>query len=822
MDGTNFTKTEGALDINNTLKKNVTIPDKEEKRKQHNVTFVPFTQKPEDVFIECVAFDENGNRIEEDEITKQLSDEGKRLFVFDRYGNLPYAYENKGGKILVSSEPISATSQLPGSKFTPKKSALAEDITAQGSAYDYTVAEDAYGDTQNTIDNIKAVNAKYDSEIKKIQKELTGLKDFENDLKTLPKEPVKPDPDKLPPKPEYEAKVLKVPQKPETPVAPTAPKKPAKPVPPTPPFEMKELKHFRLPEKPEKSDYVEEIGEPPKYSKVGQFFSRLFLRKDSDDYKEYLKYKAKLISNEEGIKKYESDMKGYKKRLAKYNAREQEIKNYNKKLEENKEQIDLYKKQMDEYTLAAVKYNDELKQYNNDYADYKNKAIDFKEELDRYQSTAFVNYMKEMEEYQKAAEEESKRARNYDVQLQFYNSAQNRFAKDTEEYEKKKPEYDKALSDLEKKYGMTKEQGEKKMSELKARLEGLKKDKELANKKAERAQDELDSKKQEYNEKINEHTKNRATIEEYRTHTEVRMEGIASLIKNGAITRDNLFANTWLLKSACNGKSTKDPEALDAFYKYLASRKAENEIVSNTRNYKVANPEAEAAVIRNLNSNQTVNEMKTDPVVQKIISMWDKKPMNPEMMAADYFIPGNKKKIQSAIARDEMKNLKKEMENDFGIRPVDENEFESFVRYAVINKAIMNTRNSMISPNSVMVLEEELYASDGNPTKNVFAQMMNDTRNTYEVAFNEFIKNQRAKEESVKDLTQNQKTMFQIKTDYTLPDFEKAVKDTHNRLLQEGRINEKGKLLAPKENKNIIKDEPGKKESEIKPKPMGI
>ena len=40
-------------------------------------------------------------------------------------------------------------------------------------------------------------------------------------------------------------------------------------------------------------------------------------------------------------------------------------------------------------------------------------------------------------------------------------------------------------------------------------------------------------------------------IRKYHQHTEVRMQGIADIIKNGRITPENIFANTWLLEAAC-------------------------------------------------------------------------------------------------------------------------------------------------------------------------------------------------------------------------------------------------------------------------------
>ncbi len=54
-------------------------------------------------------------------------------------------------------------------------------------------------------------------------------------------------------------------------------------------------------------------------------------------------------------------------------------------------------------------------------------------------------------------------------------------------------------------------------------------------------------------------------IQNYQNKTEIRLEGVADIIKNGVVTDENVFANTWMKKAACQGKNGSDPEAVKRF-----------------------------------------------------------------------------------------------------------------------------------------------------------------------------------------------------------------------------------------------------------------
>ncbi len=810
MDGTNFTKTNDALNIGEIEKTNAKTfakGEKEEKLTRKNVKFIPLPDY--DVFFnsqkEYIAVDDTGKLYEDKEAIKEkLSENETRLYVFNAEGGLPHAIENKKGKIYITDDVVSSTNQLPGNKFTPAKSAAAYDIVYGANASKYNVLSDKLDDARNDINADKSIENRYREETLKNEREIKRLQKI---IQEAPKMPEKPDPGKIPEEPKYEPRKIEPPKKPETPVAPNAPKnKPVEPTKPIPPFEIKNLKPFRKPVEPKREDFVKtEVGKAPTYSKVSQFLSRLILRRDSEDYRKYLAYKAKVVARDAEEQKFEKALRKYQKRNEQYKARENEIKLYEQQIADNREAYDRYMEEKKEYDAKYVEYKKEAIKYNKELDEYKAKAEIFKVDLEKYQTTAFADYMKQMDQYQKDLEEENKRSRKYDVELQFYNSAKDRYQKDIEEYALKEQNLKKEQEEYFKKNG-TIEECEQKIAALKKRNEDIIINKEIHKNTVTKALEEVEELHDDFEAERADNKDNAKKIAEYRNHIEVKLEGVASLLENNEVTSDNLHANIWLHEANCKGGYLANAQDKAELLKYIASLQAEDKIRKNTNNYETRNPQAETSVLNNLNNRNAESELYNDPAMQEILKQWGNKPINPKAIARQYF--QRTTKLDYEIKYNQLVDISKNLEKDFGIKKIEPDDFESFVKAATMKEILRNLKNAQFDGRIVNLVKEELDANDGNNRNNDVAQRMRKNRALYKTSFDEFLKNQKAKEESLSALSDDLKLTMGIKTDYTLTDMYNAVKATQENLLKQGKIDNKGQLVAPVKKANEIKEGP--------------
>ena len=792
---------------------------KEKKAKRHTVGFEPTNIDSVYLVGTNIAYDKDGNFYgSAEEIDEALKKDGVMLFVFDMNTGLPYAYENRNGSLFVSSEPISATAQLPGSNFEPKKSALPEDIAEGADAFDIGKKN---REITNNIEFVKGqdiLNKKYSEGFNDVRKKIS---DLEKEIKALPEEPKAPDESKMHKKPEYVPNKPKLPVKPQPPIAPVKPKAPKKPDMPQPPFEIKNLMHYKHPgNAPERKDYIQEIGQPPKYSKIGQFFSRIFRRTDSDDYKEFVKYQGKRIENEENIKKFKADLAKYKKQLKTYNDREEEIKQYNEFLEQNKEKYDEYNLKVEEYKSALEKYKAEEEQYKKEDAEYQKKAETFKKELDLYSKTSFQDYLKQMDQYEKDAKAESQRSKKYDADLVLYESDVKRLEKENEKYKIRKEQYEKENETFLKKYGSL-ENAKKELVLLKQREADLKENLRREEDRLANATEIVKENNTEIKKEKEKGKDNLKKINEYRAHTEVILEGISNMIQKGKVTRENLFANKWVLKNACKGKTLQSEEGLDNLYKYLANMKAERKILSNTDKYMISNPHAEVAAIVSLNDDSFYRELKNDRKLNEILKEWGQKPIDPDEISNRYFATDMRiqKKYGRMVQKTVFTDLKKYLENDHGRKEIGEEAFENFLRYETLRKfEYFKSTNEKPATNSELTcLEDYIFGKPTNKDfEKEFEKNMNSFRETYKEAFNELLRIKNEKDNALKDLPESARIAMNMLSVYKLSEFGQALKDTQERLIKEGKIDRDGKVLPQKEEQKEIKPK------EIKPKGKGF
>ncbi len=801
-------------------------------------------------------------------IKKELKKSGTTLYVFDGTG-LPYAYKNTKGNITRSDEPISSEDQLPGSSFTPMKSALPEDIVAQGNANRFTKYSDLRSDATKLVSSEKERTRDYEIEISNLNAEISKLEKQAQKIASLPKEPsleggitkptepvkpmepkapVEPVAPKMPEKPDIEVPnndLLKdLPKKPVEPIEPLKPREPAapfKPVEPKKPEVMVDLEATKdltyLPE-PELKVPVDP-GPAPSYSKFVLFLSRLFLGRDSQAYTRRLEYDARKNAFDADTLAFPEKKKEYDQKKKEFDEREQLLAErnatiiYNRSMEKYKADMKVYQEEykvfeeneLKPYQESLEKYNEEFNQYKEEYTKFEAASKEYENALKNYEKETLFNdadrkaVEKEYNEYVDKMKEYDDAASKYDVDYEKYQADSVKFKTDLEQYEKDANEYEKQSkqyeedlktyeADLKKyneaveKYPGGKEAYEQQSKEFEDKLKEEKislDDYHNISKKIEKKKTDLENKKEEqkrfkesvakakseysrYDEAVHEEIDglnyNKEEVEEYRNHLEVKLEGVADLIENNKITRKNLFATTWLLKNECEGKTIDSPEVGEKVLQYIACKQAERSILEKTNNYRIANPEAEGTMIRNLNNGQAVLKLKNDPLISTIFENQMDQPLNMDLVEKLYFEPNDqvKQAVKIVEAKQDLKAMMDEMEEKFGNKPIDESNFRDFVQWktceTIYNK--LDKHPKLLS--QVKTLKTDYYAnSDILSKESRLHKLYAEAADRYKETFNSVVKNQRAKEEAVKDLPESTKRLMRLKTNYTLKDLDKSV-----------------------------------------------
>ena len=193
--------------------------------------------------------------------------------------------------------------------------------------------------------------------------------------------------------------------------------------------------------------------------------------------------------------------------------------------------------------------------------------------------------------------------------------------------------------------------------------------------------------------------KQKAQIEEYRKRTEVRMEGVADLIKNGKVNQNNIFANTWLLEQQCKGKKIDDPGVYDNIVKYIASRTVEEKILDET----IKDPEYAAArnsmLVESLNNGQAFESLNKSGLFKKVIQDYtdeatDKRgldrPVDPEKIYKDYKKRVEQKELQQSDPLAKLKLHRQKFIEEFGERPITKDCLNHIAKLNALDKQINN------------------------------------------------------------------------------------------------------------------------------------
>ena len=205
-------------------------------------------------------------------------------------------------------------------------------------------------------------------------------------------------------------------------------------------------------------------------------------------------------------------------------------------------------------------------------------------------------------------------------------------------------------------------------------------------------------------------------IKDYRDNLEVKLEGAANLVEEGKITRNNIFAHTWMMKAACEGKDPSDPDAMDALEKYVAAKMVEDKIMLHEMS-RQQNPE-DLTLLDSLNSGKATEQLRSDPVwidlANELKNDFEGELIDPEEVykQLQQNLAQKAKDDKSPLKR--LQDAKKSLVEGFGRKPVSEACADDIMRLNVLNRAIKKAKDdSNFSDKTAQTVLFEMHVTSG-------------------------------------------------------------------------------------------------------------
>lgn len=189
-------------------------------------------------------------------------------------------------------------------------------------------------------------------------------------------------------------------------------------------------------------------------------------------------------------------------------------------------------------------------------------------------------------------------------------------------------------------------------------------------------------------------------LKHYRQQTEVRMEGIADIIKTGRITESNIFANTWMAKCACAGKSPNDPEAKASLQSYLVSRAIEEQLFDETFLDKEYSG-SKGAMLGILNNGQALKQLVKSKVYREMMDDWGDKPFDPEAMYNDFTARERERNAELNHPLAKLRAQRKSLIDEFGEKPLTKDCLKDIAQLTMLDKAIQRAEKLPKNPDEL-------------------------------------------------------------------------------------------------------------------------
>ena len=206
----------------------------------------------------------------------------------------------------------------------------------------------------------------------------------------------------------------------------------------------------------------------------------------------------------------------------------------------------------------------------------------------------------------------------------------------------------------------------------------------------------LEQAEQNMNRIVKGHIKDRSNgaqkVRDYRDNLEVKMEGIADLNKKGRIDRENIFANTWLKKNACEGKDFLDSEARNALVDYLTSKMVEDKLLSQTMSDDLDSrtKDEDEHLLRSLNNGTAAEQLRNSQEYQDVVREAELmgESIDPEALYTEITerIASKAKEVKTPVGK--LEQAKEQLIDGFGKKPLTEDCAPQIMGLNKLNEAI--------------------------------------------------------------------------------------------------------------------------------------
>ncbi len=173
-------------------------------------------------------------------------------------------------------------------------------------------------------------------------------------------------------------------------------------------------------------------------------------------------------------------------------------------------------------------------------------------------------------------------------------------------------------------------------------------------------------------------------LREYQGHTEVFLDAVTDLQKTGKISSGNIFANTMMKLSACEGLKASDPAGRRKLAEYFASRTVEQQIYSRADSTEVNKPH-EQRLINALNNGSAYEDILKDKNFTEMMDQLGDAPIAPEALYHGYTDKLAQRSYESKGYKARYADIEKNLMDTFGERVVDESCIDDLIRLKHLN-----------------------------------------------------------------------------------------------------------------------------------------
>lgn len=218
------------------------------------------------------------------------------------------------------------------------------------------------------------------------------------------------------------------------------------------------------------------------------------------------------------------------------------------------------------------------------------------------------------------------------------------------------------------------------------------------------------------------------TVNEYHAKEEVIAAGLDDIKKQGGITQDNIFANTWQHKKAVEGinpalYSDKD---VDHLANYVVSEMAERRLLNNfLNNPAYAEGQQNRTILAGINNGSAVETMKKDPVFKGLLqqAVNANKPMNLSAFSKAVEAGMKEEIARKANPLNKLKEAQKLISEEFGRKPLSADCMLDIAKYNLLSDNIekmeknfrTNQKWTAIDIGSAQTIVADVYGSYRGP-----------------------------------------------------------------------------------------------------------